>query len=1209
MKKKFRALKRSALSLLLALTMTLSFLPAYAQAEGEENLLTNGDFETGGYTGWTVNVSDGQEVWGTWQCKTADTGNTNQTAFLEISNYYNNIDLSAAATQTVELDAGTYTFSIDVAGANEDATSSNLNLSAVSGGQTLSSIPLTLKGWSRWETASITFTLEESASVTVGVTGTLANSSYCDLDNALLIASQSSGSEGQEMTDISLPNGDFEEGDSSNWVLTGFNQVTSIAGASNNTSYTLNLWLSDTEDLSGSASYSVSLTAGTYQFGFDLSGNDTINSGLSYSVLQGETTLVSGRDTYTTPGWDQWNTHTTDEFTLAENSEVTFTLSGTVPTGYWGNLDNLTLKGTGSLLESGDDDTTVEADINVEKVSNLSDDFIMGMDISSVMSEFASGVTYQDFEGNTISNITYFCQFLKECGVTHIRVRVWNDPYGSEGNGYGGGDNNIVTAVEIAKGCQAAGLKMLVDFHCSDFWTDPAKQQAPKAWKDFTVDQKADALQTYLQESLKAINDTGVEIAMVQIGNETNNAFIGESEVANMCKLFSAGTEAVRTFNTTNSTSIKTVIHVTNPEDYYMTTWAERLADNNVDYDILATSYYPSWHGTFDNLKNQLQTVKNTYGKDVMVAETSYAFTLEDTDGHKNTIREGNNDEMKSGKQYPFSPQGQASYLRDLIDVVNSAEGLGVYYWESAWITVGDTTGLTGDDYDNKVDENKAKWEKYGSGWASSFSAEYDPDDAGEWYGGSAVDNQALFAADGSPLASINVWDLVKTGAVSRYTSVDSIESPAETIEAGEGYTLPETVTVSYNNGDAEESVSWNSEDTSAIKTNVPGVYIVNGTVHFSKTVDTGTYEGAETASVTYTLTVKEKNLIPADVAGFELTDSSGFTISESGINLPATDDPKEGTKSMHWSAYGMPAGTGYVTYNTAFDLEAGAYSFEASAQGFAGDTVKLNILDASEGNVLFSSESVSLTGWRDWQTPSVSFTLDKQTSVKIQIEVAMQAGGWGTVDCLYLYQSADAGETIIESCNDISEYRDESGNTAPAYKDGYIFAGWYKDEACTKPVDENTMDGPAYAKYIDEDVLTVKFQIPTTTNSASESTTLRLVTSIDSLDYQNVSFEVSYTDSTSTKKSHTWTTKNAYTALTGYNGMTELTYTPDEQFSKASEYFVALNINDIPNEAFGYAFTAIPKWTTRDGTVVEGSARTNIVISNSTTYRIVEGE
>ena len=220
-----------------------------------------------------------------------------------------------------------------------------------------------------------------------------------------------------------------------------------------------------------------------------------------------------------------------------------------------------------------------------------------------------------------------------------------------------------------------------------------------------------------------------------------------------------------------------------------------------------------------------------------------------------------------------------------------------------------------------------------------------------------------------------------------------------------------------------------------------------------------------------------------------------------------------------------------------------------------------------------------------------------------------MQAEGWGTVDCLYLYQSADVGEPIIERHTDISDYRTASGKTSPEKKDGYIFAGWYKDETCTEPVDENTTEGSAYAKYIDEDVLTVKFQIPTATNSASESTTLRLVTSIDSLDYQNVSFEVSYTDSSSTKKSHTWTTKNAYTALTGYNGMTELSYAPDEQFSKASEYFVALNINNIPNDAFNYAFTVTPKWTTPDGTVVEGATRTNIVISNSSTFRIVEGE
>ena len=241
MKKKFRALKRSALSLLLALTMTLSFLPAYAQAEGEENLLTNGDFETGGYTGWTVAIGN-TDIPGSCEVK-ADQWDSNNTNFLQMSNYTGTDNLEAEITQTVTLEAGTYTFSIDVAGANEGSTSSNLNLSAISGGQTLSSTPLTLEGWSQWDTVSITFTLEESASVTVGVTGTLADSSYCDLDNALLIASQSSGSDEQEMTDISLPNGDFETGDSSNWVLTGFSDVSSES-APNNSSNTLNLWLS-----------------------------------------------------------------------------------------------------------------------------------------------------------------------------------------------------------------------------------------------------------------------------------------------------------------------------------------------------------------------------------------------------------------------------------------------------------------------------------------------------------------------------------------------------------------------------------------------------------------------------------------------------------------------------------------------------------------------------------------------------------------------------------------------------------------------------------------------------------------------------------------------------------------------------------------------------------------------------------------------------
>lgn len=156
----------------------------------------------------------------------------------------------------------------------------------------------------------------------------------------------------------------------------------------------------------------------------------------------------------------------------------------------------------------------------------------------------------------------------------------------------------------------------------------------------------------------------------------------------------------------------------------------KNLQDNNVDYDILATSYYPYWHGTLDNLKQQFETVKNTYCKDVMVAETSYAYTLEDSDGHANTVRVGNNDNGADTTE-PFTEQGQATAIRNLINTVNEAGGLGVYYWEPAWLTVGNTKGLTGDAYDAQVKENQEKWEKYGSGWASSYANEYDSKDAG----------------------------------------------------------------------------------------------------------------------------------------------------------------------------------------------------------------------------------------------------------------------------------------------------------------------------------------------------------------------------------------------------------------------------------------------------------------------------------------------
>ena len=134
-----------------------------------------------------------------------------------------------------------------------------------------------------------------------------------------------------------------------------------------------------------------------------------------------------------------------------------------------------------------------------------------------------------------------------------------------------------------------------------------------------------------------------------------------------------------------------------------------------------------------------------------MVAETSYAYTAEDTDFSHNTIGAGS--EVDG---YPFTVQGQADLVRDVIDLLanKTEKGIGVFYWEGTWISAGGKAYA----------ENAALWEQYGSGWASSYAGAYDPDDAGKWYGGCAVDNQALFDARGRALESLKVFALVRQG-------------------------------------------------------------------------------------------------------------------------------------------------------------------------------------------------------------------------------------------------------------------------------------------------------------------------------------------------------------------------------------------------------------------------------------------------------------
>lgn len=508
------------------------------------------------------------------------------------------------------------------------------------------------------------------------------------------------------------------------------------------------------------------------------------------------------------------------------------------------------------------------SDVFVEPVAGISDDFIRGMDASAVLSVEKSGAKYYGYDGKEQDVF----ETLAESGVNYIRLRVWNDPYDENGNGYGGGDNDVATAIELGKRATQYGMKVNIDFHYSDFWADPKRQHAPKAWEGMSADEKADALYDFTKESLTQILDAGVDVGMVQVGNEINNGMSGETDVPAVMGLLSAGSRAVREIADSYGKDIQIVLHYTNIEDNEeVDTMAANLKEYGVDYDIFGLSYYPFWDGTNENMQNVAKNIMDRYGKKVVIAETSYCYTEKDGDGFGNSF-DGIEDAVDG---YAPTVQSQATMIRDICAAANEVGVLGVFYWEGTWIPVGSAD-----------QDDSALWEKYGSGWASSYSAEYDPDDAGLYYGGCSWDNQAMFDFTGHPLPSLNVFRYLKDGHTVPL-AVDFIPQTTVSCDVGEALTLPETVEVVYNDRSANTQVpvSWDASQAAAIDTQKAGTYTVDGTL------SDGT---AVTADVDVEMVNYVKN------PGFEEADRSMWQISYAGENDPTdyqekADDAHDG--------------------------------------------------------------------------------------------------------------------------------------------------------------------------------------------------------------------------------------------------------------------------------------------------------------------------
>ncbi|GAA1976622.1 glycosyl hydrolase 53 family protein [Isoptericola halotolerans] len=611
-------------------------------------------------------------------------------------------------------------------------------------------------------------------------------------------------------------------------------------------------------------------------------------------------------------------------------------------------------------------DSPVEAGITVPKVEGLAEDFVHGVDVSSVLSLEESGVTFYDADGAEADLFAV----LAEHGVTDVRVRVWNDPWDADGNGYGGGNTDVPRAVEIGQRATAHGMRVLVDFHYSDFWADPGKQQAPKAWEHLDVDGKVAATREFTADALEEFVAAGVDVRMVQVGNETTNAVAGVSAWPDRAQIFAAGSAAVRDV----LPDALVAVHFTNPEragNY--ATFARQLDENGVDYDVFASSYYPFWHGSLDNLTSVLSHVADTYGKQVAVVETSWAYTLEDGDGHENTVH-------TSYPQYPISVQGQALAVRDVIAAVHDVgeAGIGVYYWEPAWLPVGPPEDL---------EDNRLLWEEHGSGWATSYASGYDPHDAGQYYGGTSWDNQALFDVDGEPLESLRVFEYVRTGAVAE-REVLSVTPVEVTLTEGEPVELPATVEVTWTDGTAgPQPVTWDAADLAAVAG--PGTYRVAGV----------TDGGVE---VTATVVVRTVNHL---VDGSFEDGGTAWAVTGTGAAVQGTADAADGDHAVHfWAADDYS----FSVSQTVTGLAPGAYRVSATTQGGDSPAEDARVLRLETAGGA-TEAPLQLAGWQQWRTATTdAVSVGADGAATVTASFALTGGAWGTFDDVVLERVGD---------------------------------------------------------------------------------------------------------------------------------------------------------------------------------------------------------
>jgi arabinogalactan endo-1,4-beta-galactosidase len=337
--------------------------------------------------------------------------------------------------------------------------------------------------------------------------------------------------------------------------------------------------------------------------------------------------------------------------------------------------------------------------------------FYLGADISALGTIEERGGVYVDGDqpGDAIAI------FMKH-GWTCFRLRIWVDPTN--------GVNGLEYTTKLAKRIKDAGGTFILDFHYSDWWADPQKQNKPAAWASLDFDALVKQSGAYTASVVKALKDAGATPDFVQVGNEitggmlwpdgqvkvplsTVKVFEGDVTVMSppepyddarqwdhFVRLLKADIAGVRSV-TTPEDHVRIIIHIDCGGDWPVTKWYfDHLTASGVDYDVIGQSYYPHWHGSLENVSNNTRETRQHYGKDVMVVETGYPSR----DTHPSAA-------AAKYMAWPETPEGQKQFLADLIQTVKASGGIGVNYWHPvATYMPGNTNRWRGPDANSLFD-------------------------------------------------------------------------------------------------------------------------------------------------------------------------------------------------------------------------------------------------------------------------------------------------------------------------------------------------------------------------------------------------------------------------------------------------------------------------------------------------------------------------